>query len=151
MCPVPAGISASRPAYEHLNIHTNVSINRVCVSCASFILMMYTDMWGCSFPQFAFNQCRFMMIHGFCCWSQFNPSSGPWGFTADMVVNYPLPRRRIWIDQRSQNSSALRFKGQLWASRSSRKWNSLNLLVRKSLTSQLFVSKSVDIWSFTTL
>lgn len=48
----------------------------VFVGRARFILMMYTDIHSVLF-QFAFNQQRFMVIHGLWHWSQSNPSSGP--------------------------------------------------------------------------
>lgn len=59
---------------------------RVC--CASFILMMYTDIHSVLF-QFAFNQRRFMVIHELCCRSQSNPGSGPRRFTADRGCKLP--------------------------------------------------------------
>lgn len=82
-----------------------------------------------------------MMIHGFCCWSHFNPSSGPRGFTAVLLVNYLLPwRRRFWGSGVSSEITGVQESEIL-----------LIYLPRKSVTSQLFVLKSVDVWSFNTV
>lgn len=81
------------------------------------------------------------MIHGFCCWSHFNPSSGPRGFTAVLLVNYLLPRRRrFWGSRVSSELTGVQESEIL-----------LIYLPRKSLTSQLFVLKSMDVWSFSTV
>lgn len=82
----------------------------VCVRRTSFILMMYTDIHSVLF-QFAFNQWRFMVIHGLWRWSQSNPGSGPGRFMADRAVNFLL-RWRGEIAQRAHKFSAQQFKGQ---------------------------------------
>lgn len=83
----------------------------VCVvCCVSFILMMYTDIHSVLF-QFAFNQWRFIVIHGLCCRSQSNPGFGSRRLTADRVVNYRLCWR-CKITHGAHKFSAQQFKGQ---------------------------------------
>lgn len=84
---------------------TNTQTHKTRVCAVGFLLMMYTDIHGVLF-QFACNQRRYMVIHELCCWSQSNPGSGLRRFIADRVVNYPLPRRRFRITQRTHKFSA---------------------------------------------
>lgn len=88
--------------------------------------MMYTDIQSVLF-QFAFNQWRFIVIHGLCCWSQSNPGSGPRRFTADRVVNYLL-QWRSKITQRVHKFSAQQFKGQPLANCSSTQLSKAHLI-----------------------
>lgn len=103
-----ASASRENKAYifkQKRNKNKQTHKTRACVCAVGFLLMMYTDIRGVLF-QFAFNQRRYMVIHELCCWSQSNPGSGLRRFIADRVVNYPLPRRRFRITQRTHKFSA---------------------------------------------
>ena len=113
---------------------------------------MYTDIHSVLF-QFAFNQQRFMVIHGLCCWSQSNPCSGPRRFTADRAVNYQLQWWRSRITQRAYKFSAQQFKGQPSVNCSSAQPSIAHLIcwLRKYINSQLIVLKGIYPWQFNVL
>ena len=115
-----------------------MGIRSQCV-CASFIPVMYTDMHSVLF-QFAFNQWRFMVIHGLCCWSQSNPGSGPRRLTSDRVVNYLL-RRGSKITQRVTNS-------QLSSSRVSQQQTALQPNQERLTLFVAWVNLSTPTWLF---
>lgn len=106
--------------HKHLHAHIQTHAHKIRLAylenghvlacCASFLLMMYTDIHSVLF-QFAFNQWRFMVIHGLCCCSQSNPGSGPRRSTADRAVNYLL-QWRSKINPIAYKFSAQQFKGQ---------------------------------------